>query len=270
MNDRTGTLRSAVLVATCILVGNILLAPVSAHVNETFKHLWKIHVKPKLSKEGTINSKKNPVSWTRLKHVPAGLADGVDDGDGGSGDISAVLPGLGLTGGGESGDVTLGANPDVLQQRVTEGCEPGRSIRSIDASGAVICEFDTSTSAITGVRPHFDMSKFQLSSVGDLNLGAGRYLILASVQIDYPSSKPGPYSATCVLKAGSETEYGRVAAVGDTQYDFLTFHMIHHLQAAGKISILCEDHTALGTTEGRVRMTAIPLSNFFTVDVGGP
>jgi hypothetical protein len=114
------------------------------------------------------------------------------------------------------------------------------------------------------------MNKKELTSVGELNLGAGRYLVLASVQLEFPSSKPGPYYATCALKAGSDQEYGRVVAVSDTDKDVLSFHMLHHLQASGKVSVLCHDQTSSGTTEGRLRMTAIPLSNFFTVEVGGP
>lgn len=35
--------------------------------------------RPELSDVGTINATSNPVDWTRLKGVPAGLADGVDD-----------------------------------------------------------------------------------------------------------------------------------------------------------------------------------------------
>jgi hypothetical protein len=190
------------------------LARVSAHVNESFKHLWKVHVKPKLAKEGTINAKKNPVSWTRLKHVPTGLADGVDAGRQGSGDISAVLPGLGLTGGGDSGDVTLGANPDVLQRRVTEGCEPGRSIRTIDATGAVTCELDTITTALSGTEDQINMSN-NFTSVGDLNLAAGRYLIFADLQVEFDVDGPGSYFAQCKLKAGSDEEVGAVTAPGD-------------------------------------------------------
>jgi hypothetical protein len=39
-----------------------------------------------LRSEGTVNDAANPVDWSRLKNVPAGFADGSDDGGGGSGD----------------------------------------------------------------------------------------------------------------------------------------------------------------------------------------
>ena len=46
-----------------------------------------------LSTSGTINNGGNPVDWTKLKNVPAGLADGTDDGGaGGGGDVTAASP----------------------------------------------------------------------------------------------------------------------------------------------------------------------------------
>ncbi len=60
----------------------------------------------------------------------------------GAGDVTGVAAGLGLTGGGTEGDVTLAVDAGVVQSRVSATCAEGSSIREIDASGQVTCEPD--------------------------------------------------------------------------------------------------------------------------------
>jgi hypothetical protein len=69
-------------------------------VTGSFRHLWRQHIKPKLSTPGTLNAPGNPVDWTKLKGVPSDFADGVDDGGGGGGgnhqfEIVTVSSGMG-------------------------------------------------------------------------------------------------------------------------------------------------------------------------------
>ena len=56
----------------------VLMSPAGAHVTDSFRHLYREHIKPKLATSGTINRSSNPVHWTKLRGVPRGLADGAD------------------------------------------------------------------------------------------------------------------------------------------------------------------------------------------------
>ena len=72
--------------------------------------------------------------------------------DNSSGDITGVTAGTGLSGGGDSGSVTLNVDPNVIQKRVRSTCPAGQSIRAISAKGEVTCEVDDNSSGdITGV-----------------------------------------------------------------------------------------------------------------------
>ncbi len=71
---------------------------------------------------------------------------------GAGGDITGVAAGVGLTGGGATGDVTLNVNTNVMQVRVAGTCAAGESIRAVAANGTVTCETDdVGTGDITGV-----------------------------------------------------------------------------------------------------------------------
>ena len=88
---RTKT-RYIVVLALGVVLGSVLVPPVTAHVNEKFGHLWDGHIKPRLSADGTVNSPSNPVNWGQLKGVPAGFADGLDASqDGGDGGKRTIL-----------------------------------------------------------------------------------------------------------------------------------------------------------------------------------
>jgi hypothetical protein len=53
----------------------------TAHVHDE-----RYYTQDSLTVPGTLNDTANPVDWSKLKNVPAGFADGTDDGGGGTGD----------------------------------------------------------------------------------------------------------------------------------------------------------------------------------------
>jgi len=100
----------------------------------------------------------------------------------GSGDITGVTAGTGLTGGGTAGDVTLSANTTYLQRRVSGTCAAGSSIRTIATDGTVTCEPDDTSGnafAITRRQSTANLSVGidydVLCQSGELAVGGGIY-----------------------------------------------------------------------------------------------
>ena len=88
-----------------------------------------------------------------------------------AGDITAVLAGKGLLGGGTQGDVTLSPDTNLMQQRVNGNCAVGSAIRAINSDGTVECEADdTAGGGSGGGQTYFasGLGSFPSSSLGTL------------------------------------------------------------------------------------------------------
>ncbi|MBI2998898.1 MAG: tail fiber domain-containing protein [Deltaproteobacteria bacterium] len=87
----------------------------------------------------------------------------------GTGNLTGVYAGPGLTGGGQIGNVTLNVDTNQIQRRVAGICPAGSSIRQVDASGNVACQtFSSSEGDITAVNAGTGLAGGGIS--GDVSL----------------------------------------------------------------------------------------------------
>jgi hypothetical protein len=83
---------------------------------------------------------------------------------GGGGDITSVIAGPGLTGGGTTGDAALSVDTTTIQARVAGSCAAGSSIRVVNPNGTVTCETD-------------DVGTYTVSPAGGLTLTGTQFAV---------------------------------------------------------------------------------------------
>lgn len=136
----------------------------------------------------------------------------------GTGDVTAIDAGSGLTGGGTSGDLTLAADTSVLQARVSGSCPSGEAMTAVAADGSVGCAAYgngdvTSVSVGSGLTGG--------GTAGDLSLAADTSVLQARVSDACPSGEAvrsiaADGSVTCEsVSGGSVTAGAGMAVSGD-------------------------------------------------------
>jgi hypothetical protein len=186
---------AALLALTLVVVGAV--AGTARGGTNSWQDIWA-QIKPLLADPGTINNADNPVNWTKLKRVPAGLADGLDNGvdKAGFGLKKNIYP-----------DLEFAVDTSKIQQRVGGACDSGKAIQSINADGSVACSGSGSGGSLV-VYQGSAASQFgqpvgnDWASIGGaLDIPAGRWLLAGTVELK------GNYDieyAACQLEAWLE------------------------------------------------------------------
>ncbi|HEY2987634.1 MAG TPA: hypothetical protein VGL11_07900 [Candidatus Binatia bacterium] len=134
-----------------------------------------------LGKDGAVLETISPLA---LSISSPGVADitadngidfGINKAKAPKGDITAVNPGAGLSGGGASGDVTLSVDTSQIQSRVTNTCPTGQAIRVIDQTGNVTCEAvgGTAGGTVTSVGTGVGLTGGPITTTGTISVADG-------------------------------------------------------------------------------------------------
>jgi hypothetical protein len=170
---------------------------------------------------------------------------------GGGGDITEVVAGSGLTGGGTAGAVTLDVNPSVVQSRIAGVCPTGNAIQSVNPNGSVTCqEVFEGTGDITEVTAGSGLTGGNTSGAVTLAVVFGEDGLLPFVaRADHEHSAGGVGSvglgsaALSVNAASRNTAVGVAAMTGHTDGSDNT---VVGFEAA-RNSTLANRNTAMGS-----------------------
>jgi hypothetical protein len=166
---RTRRRRAAVALAVAAIATLALAGTASA--TTLWEDVWA-QIRPLLADSGTINSPDNPVDWTKLKNVPAGFADGVDNGidRAGFGLKKNIYPNL-----------EFAVDTGKIQERVDGSCSAGQAVRSIAQDGTVTCSAGPRAFSTHNVDTGIICNDW--CSEGSLELPQGSYAVTAKIGV---------------------------------------------------------------------------------------
>ena len=239
--------RAIVIVSVSVMLLWALAAPAGAHQGNT-THLWQDHIKP-MGEPGTINNTDNPLHWTKLKGVPAGLADGTDNG--------VEIAGFGLT----KTFTTFEVNTGQIQDRVGGACLPGSSIKIINQDGTVEC--NPGPRGFTKVIIHPGVIGNSMATVGSLALGKGTWAITARLVLNQADLDEETLIAWCELHAGGLIDGARIHVEGSNFPTApLTLQLIATYSRSANASVLCRDNDVGNVKGENLSIIAIRLGSF--------
>jgi opacity protein-like surface antigen len=250
--SRRGIRRLAGIVVAVLFASAVLAPGALAHVGTEFAHLWNQHIKPLLATPGTMNAADNPVDWTKLKGVPAGLADGLDNGVDRAG--FGLRRNVVLGGGSE-----FAVDPTKVQRRLTAFCGAGSAIQGVDQSGQVTCSRGPAGYSLatndTGIICN------DWCSEGALTVPAGTYAVTAKIVVRQTIDGDS-LEGECRLDIPGQT-YVDWTHVWQNEYEFMGIGLglqgLVTLGAEGSIHVACRDYDIGDSYGGWLRIQAIRL-----------
>jgi hypothetical protein len=136
---------------------------------------------------------------------------------------------------------TFSANPSVVQNRVSQSCSAGSSIRAIDVAGAVTCETDTDTTYTAGAGINLSGGVISVP-----NLGIASAMLNAGA---VTTGKIAPKAVTYAEIADRAVNTGHIAVGAITGTELSSYAVVANKIAAGVVGAAEIATDAVGSAE---------------------
>ncbi len=187
-------------------------------------------------------------------------------GPGGTGDITGVAAGTGMSGGGTSGDVTLGVSFKSVQARVSNLCPASLFMVGILESGEPSCGSVSTRNERPAIsRYQYRSSSLEAGELARMRLQPGAYVVFAKVSITPTIPAGEGLQVQCRLVAGTDRDD---AAYGQRRHRDpmllsaqLSLNVVNDFAEPGNVILTCEENRYVRGVVlfNRIRITAIPV-----------